>query len=348
MAAGLGNTLALNQIPTLYHVGVVGNLSDGQLLESFLAGPEEAAQAGFAALVTARTGWCTCICQQILGNPDEAEDAFQATFLVLVHRAGSVRKRDSVACWLHGIAYRVARRSRADAARRRRHERRWAALKAVAHSDSPIEPECWPELHDELSRLPERPELSARSVVQAAVRHGTREAVAHAGVSATVTQLVRGVLRTMFFTTLSVGAATVVTIATLVACAGVLFQKTPDQGQKTIQAAPVQRAPAPACCEEQSRRLRARHRGSGVPAGEVPRREWVQVLEMLAARSRADPGIREDANSGVASIGTRKPEACGSSGRLRTSPFRCPASVPRVDGRSSQRTLTWSLTPSTV
>ena len=53
------------------------------------------------------------VCQQILGDSDDALDAFQATFLVLVQKAGSVRKRDSVASWLHGVARFVALRARA-------------------------------------------------------------------------------------------------------------------------------------------------------------------------------------------------------------------------------------------
>jgi len=156
MAGDSASALSRNPLPTLYHVGVVGNLTDGQLLESFLTGPEKTSQASFAALIDRHGSMVLRVCRQILGNPDDAQDALQATFLVLVHHAGSVRKRDSVACWLYGTAQRVARRFRADAARRLSHERRWATMATSRRTDPAIEPECWPELRDELSRLPEK------------------------------------------------------------------------------------------------------------------------------------------------------------------------------------------------
>ena len=116
---------SLRYLCTLYRVGVVGDLTDGQLLERFVAGGDESAEAGFAALVERHGPMVLRVCRQILGDAHDAEDAFQATFLVLARRAGSVRKRESVASWLYGIAHRVARRSQADAARRR--EQRTAA-----------------------------------------------------------------------------------------------------------------------------------------------------------------------------------------------------------------------------
>jgi len=157
MASESVKSVSLKDFPTLYRLGVVGNLSDGQLLESFLAGKKETAEESFAALVDRHGPMVLRVCRQILGNPDDAQDAFQATFLVLVRRAGTVRKRDSVASWLYGIALRVARRARVDGARRQVHERRRAATareQDMAHEE---EPECcWSELHDEVGRLPEK------------------------------------------------------------------------------------------------------------------------------------------------------------------------------------------------
>ena len=68
------------------------------------------------------------VCRQVLDDPDDAQDAFQATFLVLLRRAGSIRKRDSVASWLFGVALRVARRARYAAVVRRFHERQGGIL----------------------------------------------------------------------------------------------------------------------------------------------------------------------------------------------------------------------------
>jgi RNA polymerase sigma factor (sigma-70 family) len=152
------DTASLRHLCTLFRVGVVGDLTDGQLLERFVAGRDESAEAGFAALVERHGPMVLRVCRQILCDEHDAEDAFQATFLVLARRAGAVRKRESVASWLYGIAHRVARRSRADSARRLEHERRRAAMNTMESSDdTDRNPSVgWPELHEEVDRLPEK------------------------------------------------------------------------------------------------------------------------------------------------------------------------------------------------
>ncbi len=140
---------------TLYQVGTIGDLTDGQLLERFVEGTGGTAETGFVALVERHGAMVLRVCQQVLGDTHDAQDAFQATFLVLVRRAGAVRRRDSVASWLFGVARRVARRARVNAARRRAHEARTAA-RGPAPVPPPGEPESWPELHEEVERLPEK------------------------------------------------------------------------------------------------------------------------------------------------------------------------------------------------
>jgi RNA polymerase sigma factor (sigma-70 family) len=158
MTSRTEDAVSLRDLETLYHLGAVGNLTDGQLLEWFVTGrgAGEAAEAGFSALVDRHGPMVLRVCRQILGDSHDADDAFQATFLVLVRKAGSVRKRDSVASWLHGTARRVAHRARSDRLRRRDYERRSVEMAARTESQSATDPECWPELHDELARLPEK------------------------------------------------------------------------------------------------------------------------------------------------------------------------------------------------
>src|SRR5438105_4413785 len=83
--------------------------TDRELLKEFANGGDEAA---FAALVRRHGPMVLRLCQRVLGNEQDAEDAFQATFLVLSSKAGSLRPQDSVAGWLHTVAYRMAQKAR--------------------------------------------------------------------------------------------------------------------------------------------------------------------------------------------------------------------------------------------
>src|SRR5262249_6928081 len=93
------------------------------------------------------------VCRQVLRDADDAQDAFQATFLVLARRAGSVRKADSVASWLHGVALRIAVRAKVEAARRRAHERPSAARRVPWPADDRGPPGSWSALREEIDRL---------------------------------------------------------------------------------------------------------------------------------------------------------------------------------------------------
>src|SRR5947209_558328 len=154
MASGSSGTALATHLDILAKVGGVGAMTDGQLLDRFAVGEGGEAEAAFAALVERHGPMVLRACRAALGDPHAAQDAFQATFLVLVRRAGSIRRRESVAGWLFGVARRVARRVGVDAARRRRLERRGAAS-ATEAGPKGVE-ESWPELHEEIARLPEK------------------------------------------------------------------------------------------------------------------------------------------------------------------------------------------------
>jgi RNA polymerase sigma factor (sigma-70 family) len=127
-----------------------GELSDGALLERFAARGEEAA---FEALLQRHGPMVLGTVRRVLGDAHDAEDAFQATFLVLVRSARSVGKAGSVGSWLHGVAHRTALKARAARAARRKHERRVA----VMANNGPGA--AWGELRqvldEEVGRLPE-------------------------------------------------------------------------------------------------------------------------------------------------------------------------------------------------
>src|SRR5262245_49675853 len=129
------------------------DLSDGELLERFRAGHEEAA---FALLVQRHGPMVLGVCRRLLRDAHDAEDAFQATFLVLVRSAASVRRQESLGSWLHGVARRIALRARAQAATRRLHERRALPPPRRGPADEAAGQEVLAVLDDEIDRLPEK------------------------------------------------------------------------------------------------------------------------------------------------------------------------------------------------
>jgi RNA polymerase sigma factor (sigma-70 family) len=129
-------------------------LSDADLLERFRLHREEAA---FTLLVQRHGPMVFAVCRRILGNVHQAEDAFQATFLVLVRKAGSIHKQHSLAAWLHRVAYRLALKARAQSIRRQRCE--GEVLPAALSVDCPdtlAARELRTALEEEIERLPEK------------------------------------------------------------------------------------------------------------------------------------------------------------------------------------------------
>ena len=136
----------------LFDGGSAAGLGEGELLGRFVDRRDEGA---FAILVERLGPMVWGVCWRMLGHEKDAEDAFQATFLVLARRAGAIRDRDLVATWLHEVAVRVARKARAEAARRPARDR--LAAVPEARFDEPglerAEVRAW--IDEEIGRLPE-------------------------------------------------------------------------------------------------------------------------------------------------------------------------------------------------
>ncbi len=124
---------------------------DAELLRRFLAARDEAA---FTAVVCRHGPMVYRVCRGVLRNTADAEDAAQATFLVLAQKASSVRKHDSLPSWLHGVAFRTARKLRAAIARRQARE--GLAVAPVAAAEDLTVREAGELLHAELEKLPAR------------------------------------------------------------------------------------------------------------------------------------------------------------------------------------------------
>jgi RNA polymerase sigma factor (sigma-70 family) len=129
------------------------DLTDGELLQRFALHREEWA---FTTLLQRHGPMVLGVCQSVLQDAHDAEDVFQATFLVLVRKPGSIGKPASVASWLHGVAYRLATRARAEAARRRSREREAVTMPSGEPHDEVLWRDLRPVLHQEVDRLPER------------------------------------------------------------------------------------------------------------------------------------------------------------------------------------------------
>jgi RNA polymerase sigma factor (sigma-70 family) len=131
-------------------------LSDEQLLDRFLSRDDGSAEAAFRAIVVRHGPMVLGVCRHILNQLQDAEDAFQATFLVLARKAGSIRDRRVLGHWLYEVAYRIAMRARTNGVRRRTHERQGGEMAATVSIDNHGWIELRPVLHEEVNRLPEK------------------------------------------------------------------------------------------------------------------------------------------------------------------------------------------------
>jgi RNA polymerase sigma factor (sigma-70 family) len=148
------------QLDGLLRFGAAGQLSDDELLGRFVARRDEAAEAAFAALVDRHGPMVLGVCRRVLGDRHQAEDAFQATFLVLTRKASTIARRGQLANWLFGVACRTALGARTREMRRKAREQRGHAISrssvAPAGDEEADLGELRAILDEELARLPER------------------------------------------------------------------------------------------------------------------------------------------------------------------------------------------------
>ena len=144
---------ASRDLRALFEAGSFGGLSDGQLLDRFVARREEVV---FEAIIHRHGPMVWGVCRRVLRDHHDAEDAFQAAFLVLARKSASVNPRDNLGNWLYGVAYQTARKARAMRTKRRSRE---AEIRVVPEAEATRHEEAddrLPLLDRELSRLPEK------------------------------------------------------------------------------------------------------------------------------------------------------------------------------------------------
>jgi hypothetical protein len=168
--------------------GKPDSVSDGELLQRFVATGEAAA---FEELLSRHGAMVLRVCRRLLPGPEDAEDVFQATFLLLARKANSIQRLASVGPWLHGVAFRLAQQDRAAVARRRRHEGRAALRTSDDLLDELSVREARAVLHEELARLPQGHRVVAVSPDGKVVAAGGGDRSIHLWESATGKRLHR-------------------------------------------------------------------------------------------------------------------------------------------------------------
>ena len=158
--ASLTSGSVLRQIGSLFDGGSVAGMSDRQLLDRFTARRDTIGEAAFTALVLRHGPMVQSVCADFLHDRHDAEDAFQAVFLILAQKAHSIRDTDLLGNWLYGVALRTARHARHRRGRRRKNEAAASVVKATSSVAMPSAEQSYLAreqaelLHDEIEQLP--------------------------------------------------------------------------------------------------------------------------------------------------------------------------------------------------
>jgi RNA polymerase sigma factor (sigma-70 family) len=150
---GRRSVSATQSVRPLLPVPPSEDVADADLLDRFVRRKDEAA---FSALLERHGPMVLGVCRRLLQDPHEADDAFQATFLIFLQKARSLRDPASLGNWLYGVAHRVARRARTVAARWRVSERQVPEMAAADDSPDAVWDELRPMLDEEIAQLPRK------------------------------------------------------------------------------------------------------------------------------------------------------------------------------------------------
>jgi RNA polymerase sigma factor (sigma-70 family) len=152
----IGHSDVLRHLGALFTTGSATGVPDRQLLERFILRRDEFAEAAFAVLVARHGPMVLKLCRSILRNPHDADDAFQATFMLLAAKAGKIGKRELLGNWLYGVALRTAMKARTRAFRRREHERRAAEIATGESTPREEDLDLHRALHEGIKALPDK------------------------------------------------------------------------------------------------------------------------------------------------------------------------------------------------
>ncbi len=145
----------VRDLDILYRAGPVGDLTDRELLDHFTTKADTVGRRAFEAIVGRHGPMVLGVCRRVIRDEHMAEDAFQATFLALALKASTIRSRDSLGSWLHGVAARISRRAREMSRRPTMQRARQASLTSSPSAESDFEAiELRSVLDEELRRLP--------------------------------------------------------------------------------------------------------------------------------------------------------------------------------------------------
>jgi RNA polymerase sigma factor (sigma-70 family) len=150
MARGVSSSL-VSYIRRIASSGHEAGSDDRELVQRFVAERDEGA---FEALLRRHGPMVLGVCQRLLANPSDAEDAFQVTFLVFLRKVSSLSRRELVANWLYGVAHRTALKARGREAQRRGHYKRFVVNSEMKASDEATWRDLRPIVDEEVRRLP--------------------------------------------------------------------------------------------------------------------------------------------------------------------------------------------------